>query len=59
MHFAIGHIVLLHSIQTTHVSYLENLKLFSSRVKELFEPIVLSIKGDGSIFKAFSQETDL
>ena len=27
--------------------YLKNLKLFSIRVKELFEPIVLRIKGDG------------
>ena len=29
------------------LSYLENLKLFSIRVKELFEPIVLWRKGDG------------
>ena len=27
--------------------YLKNLKLFSIRVKELFEPIVLRRKGDG------------
>ena len=41
--------------------YLKNLKLFSSRVKELFEPIVLRKKGDGFLLflKAFSWETDL
>ena len=43
------------------LSYLKNLKLFSIRVKELSEPIVLWRKGDG--FQLFSQafcwETDL
>ena len=41
--------------------YLKNLKLFSSRVKELFEPIVLRRKGDGFLLflKAFSSETIL
>ena len=41
--------------------YLKNLKLFSIRVKELFEPIVLRKKGDGLLLflKAFSWETDL
>ena len=36
--------------------YLKNLKLFSIRVKELFENIVLRRKGDGFLlfFKAFS-----
>ena len=40
---------------------LKNLKLFSIRVKELFEPIVLRRKGDGFLLllKAFSWETDL
>ena len=38
--------------------YLKNLNLFSIRVKELFEPIVLRRKADG-ILKAFSWETDL
>ena len=39
--------------------YLENLKLFSIRVKELFEPIVLRKKGDWLLLflKAFSWET--
>ena len=34
--------------------YLKNLKLFSIRVKELFEPIVLRKKGDGffALFKS-------
>ena len=38
------------------LSYLKNLKLFSIRVKELFEPIVLPKKGDGFLLflKAFS-----
>ena len=38
-----------------------NQKLFSIRVKELFEPIVLQKKGDGFLLflKAFSWETDL
>ena len=36
--------------------YLKYLKLFSIRVKELFEPIVLRKKGDGFLLflKAFS-----
>ena len=36
--------------------YLKKLKLFSIRVKELFEPIVLRKKGDGFLlfFKGFS-----
>ena len=42
--------------------YLKNLKLFSIRVKELFEPIVLRKKkatGFLLFLKAFSSETDL
>ena len=42
--------------------YLKNLKLFSVRVKELFEPINLrKKKGDGFLLflKAFSWETDI
>ena len=41
--------------------YLKNLKLFSVRVKELFEPIVLRKKGYRFLLflKAFSWETDL
>ena len=41
--------------------YLENLKLFSIRVKELFESIALRKKVDGFLLflKAFSWETDL
>ena len=38
------------------LSYLKNLKLFSTKVKELFEPIVLRGKGHGFLLflKAFS-----
>ena len=38
------------------LSYLKILKLFSIRIKELFEPIVLRKKGDGFLLflKAFS-----
>ena len=41
--------------------YLENLKLFSIRVKELSEPIVLLRKGDGRVLflKAPPGEPDL
>ena len=41
--------------------YLKNQKLFSIRVKELLEPIVVRKKGDGFLLflKAFSWETDL
>ena len=41
--------------------YLKNLKLFSIRVKDLFEPIVLGRKADGLLLflKAFSWESDL
>ena len=41
--------------------YLKNLKLFSVRVKELFEPTVFRKKGDGFLLflEAFSWETDL
>ena len=39
--------------------YLENLKLFSVGVKELFEPIVLKKKKPTGFLKAFSSETDL
>ena len=41
--------------------YLKNLKLFSIRVEELYEPIVLQKKADGFLLflKAFSWETDL
>ena len=41
--------------------YLKNQKLFSIRVKELFEPTVLHRKADGFllVFKAFSWEPDL
>ena len=41
--------------------YLKNLKLFSIRVKESVEPIVLWIRGNGFVFslKAFLWETDL
>ena len=54
----IGYSVLLPWIQT---SLSKNLKLFSIRVKELFEPIVLRRKGDWFllVLKAFSQEFDL
>ena len=54
----IGHSVLLASIQTC---YLKNLKLFSIRVKELFEPTVLQKKARGfcSFLKVFSWEIDL
>ena len=45
----------------SNFAILKNLKLFSIRVKELFEPIVLWKKGDGFLLflKAFSWETDL
>ena len=41
--------------------YHRNMKLFSIRLKELFEPIVLRKKSDGFLLflKAFSWETDL
>ena len=53
----IGHSVLFEF----KLRYLKNPKLFSIRVKELFEPIVLKKKGDGfALFlKAFSWEIDL
>ena len=43
------------------LSYLKNLKLFSIRIKEMLEPIVLRNKCDGFLLflKAFSWETDL
>ena len=43
------------------LSYLKNLKLFSIRVKELSEPIVLWRKGDRFqlFLQAFSWETNL
>ena len=53
------HLVIGHSVTDTNcylefkLRYLKNLKLFSIRVKELFEPIVLLFS------KAFSWETDL
>ena len=58
MYFAIGHIEMLTWIQT---GYLKNLKLFSIRVKGLFEPTVFHRKGDGCLLflKAFSWETNL
>ena len=47
--------------QWTHLGALKNLKLFSIRVKDLFQPIVLGRKGDAFFFflKAFSWKTDL
>ena len=42
--------------------YLKNLKLFSIRVKELFEPIVFKKKkapGFCSFYKIFLEKTDL
>ena len=58
----IGHIV--HCYFEFKLTYLKNLKLFSIRVKELFDPIVLrkkKKKGDWFLLflKAFSRETDL
>ena len=43
------------------LGYLKNLKLFSIRVKELFDPTVLRKKGDGFVrfSNSFSLETDL
>ena len=56
MHFVIDHSVLFHWIQN-----LKTWKLFSNRVKDLFEPLVLQRKGDGCLLflKAFSWESDL
>ena len=65
MHFA--HRLLVYCYIEFKLRYLKNLKLFSIRVKDLFEPIVLQKKkkkkkkGDGVLLflKAFSWETDL
>ena len=38
---------IVHCYLEFKLHYLKNLKLFSIRVKELFEPIVLRKKGDG------------
>ena len=52
MHFAHRLIVYCHF--EFKLRYLNNLKLFSIRVKEIFEPIVLRTKGDGffALFKS-------
>ena len=54
---SVGPIVTMNS----NFASLKKQKLFSIRVKEIFEPIVLRKKGDGFLLflKAFSWETDL
>ena len=56
MHFALRPCYLKFKLR-----YLKNLKLFSIRVKKIFEPIVLRRKGDEFLLflKAFASETDL
>ena len=60
IHSAIGHIVLL-LILWFKLCSLENLKLFSIRVKELLKPLILLRKSDGCLLflKAFSWENYL
>ena len=55
LHLSIGYIIVYCYLEFK-LRYLKNQKLFSLRVKELFEPIVLRKKGDGFLLflKAFS-----